>query len=104
MTDTKHRDDVVAMNTTLWGGGMRGRFRLYFNRHGRAGLPACVSMRDDPEWEIAVRGWTVHVRSTTVYRPKETADDDDGVPSFWVEAEGELTIESGFAVIRAVSG
>lgn len=28
----------------------------------------------------------------TVYRPKDTPDDEDGRPSAWIAVEGELTV------------
>lgn len=75
-----------------------GRFRLYFNRHGAAPLLWCVSPVD-AAWEIAVASVTIHTRCWTVYRPKETADEDDGRPSAWIECEGQLLIQSSRATI-----
>jgi hypothetical protein len=78
-----------------------GKFRVYFNRHGAEPLMWCVS----PEtggWEIAVRDVQLAAIAETVYRKKETADEDDGRPSAWFAIEGVLTVNAaGFATIGA---
>jgi hypothetical protein len=76
-----------------------GKFRVYFNRHGAEPLMWCVS----PEtggWEIAVRDVQLATIAESVYRKKETADEDDGRPSAWFAVEGVLTVNAaGFATI-----
>jgi hypothetical protein len=44
---------------------------------------------------------TIGVRVVTVFKPKEVPDDDDGIPSAWIECTGKLFIcpKSGHAVI-----
>lgn len=78
---------------------VHGKFRVYFNRHGAEPLMWCVA----PEaggWEIAVRDVQLATIAETVYRKKETSDDDDGRPSAWIAVEGVLTINAaGFATI-----
>ena len=81
-----------------------GKFRIYFNRHGAAPLMWCVSP-EDGSWEIAVRdvGIGIGVLAHTMYRPKATADEDDGKPSAWIAVEGQLTVlMGGFATIGSV--
>jgi hypothetical protein len=76
-----------------------GKFRVYFNRHGAEPLMWCIS----PElggWEIAVRDVQLATIAESVYRKKETADEDDGRPSAWFAIEGVLTVNAaGFATI-----
>jgi len=74
-----------------------GTFRLHYNRHGAAPLIWCVTTDD---WELAISEFHVHVPLTSVYRPKATADDDDGKPSAWLEATGTLEVVGSKAVIR----
>lgn len=87
-----YKGELVSMCTT-------GKFRVYFNRHGAEPLMWCIS----PEgggWEIAVRDVQLSTIAETVYRKKETADEDDGRPSAWIACEGTLTINVvGFATI-----
>ena len=77
-----------------------GKFRVYFNRHGAEPLMWCIS----PEsglWELAVRSVQLATPTAeTVYRKKETADEDDGRPSAWIAVEGVLTVHThGHATI-----
>ena len=79
-----------------------GKFRIYFNRHGAAPLMWCVSP-EDGSWEIAVRDVQIATLADTVYKPKATADEDDGKPSAWIAVEGQLTVlMGGFATIGSV--
>lgn len=83
---------------------MRGRWRIYFNKHGRSDLPWCVAP-EDGGWEIAVAsvGIGVGVAAATVYQPKVTPDDEDGRPSAWIAVEGVLRVPpSGHAGIGAL--
>jgi hypothetical protein len=78
-----------------------GVFRVYFNRHGAAPLVWCVH---NGSVEIAVAEVVIeegHAR--TVYQRKETADDDDGMPSAWIETAGHLRISGRVAHIRPSS-
>ncbi len=76
-----------------------GKWRVYFNRHGAAPLMWCVSPVAGG-WELAIASIGINVHAMTVYRPKPIADEDDGKPSAWIEAQGQLTIlESGHASI-----
>lgn len=76
-----------------------GKFRVYFNRHGAEPLMWCVAP-DAGGWEIAVRDVQLATIAETVYRKKETADEDDGRPSAWIAIEGVLTVNpAGFATI-----
>lgn len=71
------------------------KYRIYFNRHGAEPLMWCVSP-EDGSWEIAVRDVEIHdVDVKTVYKPKPTADEDDGKPSAWIEASGSLDVRPG---------
>lgn len=85
------------------------KLRLHFNRHGAAPLVWCVTILDKagvPRLEIATRGFYVlGVPIQTVYRPKATADDDDGIPSAWLApaTSGPVLIEvleSGWVDIK----
>lgn len=59
-----------------------GKLKLHFNRHGAAPLVWCLSTGN---FEIAIKGVRVFgIAFETVYRPKETPDDDDGIPSAWL--------------------
>lgn len=73
-----------------------GTFRLHFNRHGAAPLVWCVACDD---WELAVSALEIRAPMRSIYRPKATADDDDGKPSAWLEVAGTLTITGSTAVI-----
>jgi hypothetical protein len=76
-----------------------GRMRVHFNRHGAAPLVWCVST---DAWELAVsevRFDDCQIKS--VYRPKPTADDDDGKPSAWFEVDGTLRVKGSIATITA---
>lgn len=74
-----------------------GRFRLHFNKHGAAPLVWCVAT---DAWEPAVSSFVCTAPLRSVYRPKATADDDDGKPSAWLECDGVLTVEGSIATIR----
>lgn len=91
------------LDSELGGGGSRmvltGKFRVYFNRLGAEPLMWCVAP-DAGGWEIAVRDVQLATIAETVYRKKETADEDDGRPSAWFAVEGVLTVNAaGFATI-----
>lgn len=76
-----------------------GAFRVHFNRHGAAPLVWCVAT---DEWELAVRGVVITVPVVTVYRPKETPDDEDGRPSAWLETPNNvrLVVRGGWATLE----
>ena len=77
-----------------------GTFRLHFNRHNAAPLVWCVATDD---WELSVKSVTVLADELrTVYRPKATADEDDGQPSAWLEVTGVLVVRDGNATIRSM--
>lgn len=76
-----------------------GKFRLHFNRHGAAPLVWCVAT---DAWELAVS--EIRVLGATVksvYRSKDTPDDEDGKPSAWLEVAGHLHVEGSIATINA---
>lgn len=78
---------------------VHGKFRVYFNRHGAEPLMWCVAP-DAGGWELAVRDIGISTHAETVYRKKETPDEDDGRPSAWFAVEGVLTVNAaGFATI-----
>lgn len=80
----------------------RGKLRVYFNRHGAAPLMWCVAP-DEGGWEVAVASVGISAIAETVYRPKPTADEDDGKPSAWIAVEGQLTVfPTGHASIGAL--
>lgn len=84
-----------------------GKFKIYFATHNVAPLVWCVQLiaGTDPLWEVAVRavGFT-GVVVETMYQRNKPPDDEDGKPSAWLEATGELEVlEDGCAVIRAVA-
>ncbi len=59
-----------------------GELRLHFNRHGAAPLVWGLSTKN---FEIAIKGFRVYsVAIETVYAPKATPDDEDGIPSAWL--------------------
>jgi hypothetical protein len=70
-----------------------GPMLVYFNRHGAAPRVWCVS---------AITGWELCVTDvvisgcvvTTVYAPKATPDEDDGIPSAYLSVTGVLTVDS----------
>jgi hypothetical protein len=72
----------------------RGTFRIHFNRHGAAPLVCSVST---DEWELNVSGFESLVPMKSVYITKETPDDEDGKPSFWLEATGQLEVVGSMA-------
>lgn len=82
---------------------IRGRFRLSFNRNGAAPLVWSVCPLDSdgvPLAELAVRRVTLErVIVETCYAPKETPDDDDGVPSAYLVCHGTLQLFGDGSVI-----
>lgn len=77
----------------------QGTWRVYFNRHKTIGVPWCIAP-DAGGWEIAVASFSIDAYSEGVYRPKPTPDEDDGRPSAWISATGQLTVlASGHATI-----
>jgi hypothetical protein len=76
---------------------IRKQWRIYFNRHGAAPLMWCVSDVHGT-FEICVPRVHIDVPSWFVYRAKESADDDDGRPSGWVECEGVLELSDNGSV------
>lgn len=81
---------------------IQGRWRVYFNKHGRADLPWCIA----PEgggWELAVPAVLIATKGETTYQPKATPDDEDGRPSAWIAVEGVLTVAGGRASITAIA-
>lgn len=81
-----------------------GRWRVYFNKHGRADLPWCVA----PEgggWELAVPAVLIATEAETTHQPKATPDDEDGRPSAWIAVEGKLVVanDAGRASITAIA-
>lgn len=75
--------------------------RLHFNKHGAAPLVWSVHCG---AFEIECRGFRSYVPLSTVYRPKATPDDDDGLPSAWLApmqilCNYRLEVESGFVTI-----
>lgn len=81
-----------------------GWFRVYYNRDGAAPLFWCISP-ENGAWELCVTAVDfdgVQVR-TIKDVTKHTADDDDGKPSAWIRAFGQLTLsDGGVATIKAV--
>lgn len=76
----------------LAGAIFTGRMRVHFNhfnRHGAAPLVWCIAT---DTFELVVTNFTITTPLRPVYRPKATADDDDGKPSAWLETVGTLTI------------
>lgn len=70
-----------------------GPLRVYFNRLSAEPMMWCVSP-EDGLWEIAVRRVSLEggAAAVTVWRPKETPDDEDGRPSAWLATHGHLRI------------
>lgn len=68
---------------------LAGTFRVYFNRHQAAPLVWCIASE---HLELAVASVAIDAPVTTVYRPKATPDDEDGLPSAWLEVTGVLTV------------
>lgn len=80
-----------------------GALRIYFNRLSAEPMMWCVSPQDGL-WEIAVRMVSIGPGLTawTVWKSKETPDDEDGRPSAWLAASGHLRIfADGTATITA---
>lgn len=71
---------------------LAGTFRVYFNRHQAAPLVWCIAT-SDMEIEFAVAAVTIDAPVKTVYRRKETPDDEDGHPSAWLEVTGVLAVD-----------
>lgn len=82
---------------------LQGLFRISFNRHGAAPLVWSICPLKDgvPTMDIAVRGIGLEgVRVATVYAPKAAPDEEDGRPSAYLVAKGDLSIdEFGVALI-----
>lgn len=63
-----------------------GKFRIHFNRHNAAPNVWCVTpATETPSWELATSRVTINVPVITIYRQKAEADDEDGLPSAWLE-------------------
>lgn len=78
-----------------------GALRVYFNRLSAEPMMWCVSP-EDGLWELAVRVVRVTVPTETIWRRKETPDDEDGRPSAWLAASGHLRIfADGTATVTA---
>lgn len=87
---------------------LAGRFRVYFNRHQAAPLVWCIALEGPGgpgpgvAFEVAVA--EVVITSTfgarTVYRPKATPDDEDGMPSAWLEVDGVLRVDPATSTAR----
>lgn len=76
--------------------------RLNFNKHGAAPL---VWSLHGGNFEIAVKGFRFYVPFESVYRPKATPDDDDGIPSAWLAPVQtsrvyRVTVSDGWATIQ----
>jgi hypothetical protein len=73
-----------------------GPLRVYFNRLSAEPMMWCVSPDSaaDGTWEIAVRSVSIGpgLVAETVWRRKDTPDDEDGRPSAWVAVTGKLAI------------
>lgn len=79
----------------------KGKVRLHFNRHGA--FPLIWNIATD-DVEIAVKSFMCEdVAIHTVYVQKETADEDDGKPSAWLETAHDVVvrIHNGRAILRA---
>lgn len=68
-----------------------GAVRVYFNRLSAEPMMWCVSP-EDGLWELAVRTVRVTVPTETVWKRKETPDDEDGRPSAWIATAGHVRI------------
>lgn len=80
-----------------------GALRIYFNHLSAEPMMWCVSP-EEGLWEIAVRMVSIgsDVTAWTVWKPKETPDDEDGRPSAWLAASGNLRIfADGTATVSA---
>ena len=75
-----------------------GTVRLHFNRAAAAPIVWSVSTH---EWSLDVSAIVVRGLMRSVYKPKDTADEDDGKPSAWFEVTGLLVVRDGVAVIEA---
>lgn len=71
---------------------LAGRFRVYFNRHQAAPLVWCVRS-ENGNFELAVAQVDIAAPTRTVYRPKDTPDDEDGMPSAWLEVDGVVNVD-----------
>lgn len=77
----------------------QGTWRVYFNRHGSNGVPWCIAP-ESGGWELAVASFSIDTYSEGVYRAKATPDENDGCPSAWISATGQLTVlTTGHATI-----
>lgn len=78
---------------------MIGMFRIYFNRHGDAPRVWCVQQANG-HLEILCKHVVVDgALMATVYKPKEVADEDDGIPSAYFQVYGRLEIEATGSVV-----
>lgn len=57
------------------------KLRLHFNKHGAAPRVWTIECGT---FEIECPGFSSYIPLETVYRPKETPDDEDGKPSAWL--------------------
>lgn len=72
--------------------------RLHFNKHGAAPRVWTVACG---EFEIECKGFMSYIPLETVYRPKETPDDEDGKPSAWL---APVQISRNYVVTAADNG
>lgn len=78
---------------------LAGTFRVYFNRHQAAPLVWCI-MAAAGNLELAVAAIEIDASTRTVYRPKATPDDEDGLPSAWLEVDGVLEVDIDNQTVR----
>lgn len=82
---------------------IEGPICLYFNRHHPTEGPWCIcAVEPSLEREVCVVGVRLlDAEGCAVYRPKETDDQEDGVPSAWLVFSGHCVIDSdNFATVR----
>ena len=75
---------------------LTGTFRIHFNRHGAAPLVWCVAT---DEFSLAVASVVINAPLVSVFRPKATPDDEDGLPSAWLQVTGTLELRGSCAFI-----
>lgn len=73
-------------------------WQVFFNRLGALPL-VCSIMPEERDFEVNVQKVHINVPSETIFVPKEVPDDEDGLPSFWILATGELFVADGVAHI-----
>lgn len=76
-----------------------GPMRVHFNRHSAKPLVWCVST---DHWELAVSAIAIRTEVRSVYRPKDTSDEEDGKPSAWFELDGTLEVIDSVAYIYQI--